>query len=251
VVGDAQTSLIKQDGFALLKIPASTTTIRIKLLLAKTTQQTLDGYASTAPSSLKLLTEGGPKRWPEVLKTTTTLGKNDGPFAVDTFVLPEKNPWNAQLRLTGFDFFPDGKRAAVCSWDGDVWMVSGFDQPASGLTWQRIATGLFQPLGLKLREGNIYVCCRDQIIRLHDLNNDGEMDYYECFNNDHQVTEHFHEFAMGLQTDPEGNFYYAKSGRHALPALVPHHGTLAESEQGWLHRRRFLRPASGQLMVCA
>jgi hypothetical protein len=40
------------------------------------------------------------------------------------------------------------------------------------------------------------------------------------------VTEHFHEFAMGLQTDAEGNFYYAKSGRHALPALVPHHGTL-------------------------
>ena len=31
---------------------------------------------------------------------------------------------------------------------------------------------------------------------------------------------------MGLQTDAEGNFYYAKSARHALPALVPHHGTL-------------------------
>jgi hypothetical protein len=40
------------------------------------------------------------------------------------------------------------------------------------------------------------------------------------------VTEHFHEFAMGLQADADGNFYYAKSGRHALPALVPHHGTL-------------------------
>jgi len=31
---------------------------------------------------------------------------------------------------------------------------------------------------------------------------------------------------MGLQTDAEGNFYYAKSGRHALKAVVPHHGTL-------------------------
>ena len=63
-------------------------------------------------------------------------------------------------------------------------------------------------------------------MKLHDLNGDGETDFYECFNSDHQVTEHFHEFAMGLQTDPDGNFYYAKSGRHALPALVPHHGTL-------------------------
>jgi hypothetical protein len=31
---------------------------------------------------------------------------------------------------------------------------------------------------------------------------------------------------MGLQTDAAGNFYYAKSARHALPAVVPHHGTL-------------------------
>jgi hypothetical protein len=31
---------------------------------------------------------------------------------------------------------------------------------------------------------------------------------------------------MGLQTDKEGNFYYAKSARHARRALVPQHGTL-------------------------
>jgi hypothetical protein len=61
---------------------------------------------------------------------------------------------------------------------------------------------------------------------LHDLNGDGEIDYYENFNNDHQVTEHFHEFALDLQTDREGNFYYAKGGRHGLPAIVPQHGTL-------------------------
>jgi hypothetical protein len=29
-----------------------------------------------------------------------------------------------------------------------------------------------------------------------------------------------------LQTDKEGNFYYAKSARHALDSVVPHHGTL-------------------------
>ncbi len=40
------------------------------------------------------------------------------------------------------------------------------------------------------------------------------------------MTEHFHEFAMGLQRDEQGNFYYAKSARHALKAIVPHHGTL-------------------------
>jgi hypothetical protein len=94
------------------------------------------------------------------------------------------------------------------------------------LTWQRIASGLFQPLGLKVIDGQIYVGCRDQIVILHDLNGDGETDFYENFNNDHQVTEHFHEFAMDLQTDAEGNLYYAKAGRHAKTAVVPHHGTL-------------------------
>lgn len=94
------------------------------------------------------------------------------------------------------------------------------------LRWHRIATGLFQPLGIKVVGGDIYVGCRDQIVVLHDLNGDGETDFYESFNSDHQVTEHFHEFAMGLQTDDDGNFYYAKSARHARTPLVPQHGTL-------------------------
>src|SRR4029077_2695222 len=110
--------------------------------------------------------------------------------------------------------------------DGDVWLVDGIDAPTKGLAWQRIASGLFQPLGLKIVKDQVYVSCRDQIVILRDLNGDGETDFYECFNNDHQVTDHFHEFAMGLQTDAAGNFYYARAARHALKALVPHHGTL-------------------------
>jgi hypothetical protein len=154
------------------------------------------------------------------------VGVDDGPFAIDALTHPENNPWFCRMRFGGFDFLPDGHRAAICTWDGDVWLVDGIDHPERGSTWQRIASGLFQPLGLKIVNGQIYVSCRDQIVRLHDLNGDGEIDFYENFNNDHQVTEHFHEFAMDLQTDAAGNFYYGKGGRHALKAVVPHHGTL-------------------------
>ena len=129
------------------------------------------------------------------------------------------------LRFTGLDFFADPNRAAVCTWDGSVWLVTGF-LGGTELTWRRIACGLFQPLGIKVIDEKLYVACRDQIVRLHDLNGDDEIDHYQCFNSDHQVTEHFHEFAMGLQVDDEGNFYYAKSARHAKTPLVPHHGTL-------------------------
>jgi putative heme-binding domain-containing protein len=182
---------------------------------------------------LSKLTHGGPRRWPEVVSTHPILGNSANPYAVDVLTHPANNPWVAQMRFTGLDFFDDGDSAAVCDWDGDVWLVRGMaklgpnaDQEKPTLTWQRIASGLFQPLGLKIVDGKVHVTCRDQLVILHDLNGDGETDFYENFNNDHQVTEHFHEFAMGLQVDGEGNFYYAKSARHALPALVPQHGTL-------------------------
>ena len=182
--------------------------------------------ASAEARDLQSLTDGGPARWPEVIETEATIGEDSEPFAVDVLTRPETNPWLARVRLTGFDFFEDGDTAAVCAWDGDVWEVSGVDRLDAPLKWRRVASGLFQPLGLRIVDGDIYVTCRDQIVILRDLNSDGEFDFYENFNNDHQVTDHFHEFAMGLQTDEEGNFYYAKSARHALPALVPHHGTL-------------------------
>ncbi|MBI5760245.1 MAG: hypothetical protein HZA46_17145 [Planctomycetales bacterium] len=177
-----------------------------------------------ADRDLTALTKGGPPRWPQRLETKAVLGADNGPFAADVLTAPESNPWLAQTRFTGLDFFPDG-RIAVCSWDGDVWIVES--QPGKAdLRWQRIASGMFQPLGLKIVDGKIHVTCRDQLAVLHDLNGDGEIDFYQCLNNDHQVTEHFHEFAMGLQTDAAGNFYYAKSGCHGKAAVVPHHGTL-------------------------
>ena len=112
-------------------------------------------------------------------------------------------------------------QAVLCTWDGDVWQVDGIDGKSGTLTWRRIASGLFQPLGIKVVDGQIYVSCRDQIAILHDLNGDGETDFYESFNSDHQVTEHFHEFAMGLQTDAAGNFYYAKAARHGSHRAGP------------------------------
>ena len=202
----------------VLKIAAAQTPTNINIRL---------GGAATPGPDLTPLTHGGPARWNPPTATQGKLGSNDGPFAVDEITPPpDSSAWQSWMRFGGFDFFNDGKRAAICTWNGDVWIVSGIDGDLSQITWKRIATGLFQPLGLKIVDERIYITCRDQIARLHDLNGDDEIDFIENFNNDHQVTEHFHEFAMGLQTDAEGNFYYAKSARHALPAIVPHHGTL-------------------------
>ncbi len=227
---------IAAEGRLRLKIPAGTEPLRFSVWLPSDSATIRETDAKSfadrltdlpildAALDLAALTNGGPARWSQKMATQAVLGPDSGPFAADVLTAPESNPWLAQTRFTGLDFFPDG-RIAVCSWDGDVWLV--VSQPGKAdLHWQRIASGLFQPLGLKIVDGKIHVTCRDQLAVLHDLNGDGEIDFYQCLNNDHQVTEHFHEFAMGLQTDAAGNFYYAKSGCHGMAAIVPHHGTL-------------------------
>jgi putative heme-binding domain-containing protein len=228
VVGDAASALVEESGLHVLELPASDATRTLKLLIAQRDGVALQAVArdSAPPRSLAPMAKGGPSRWPERLPARAQPGGNHLPFAVDVLEHPVQNPWGCRMRFSGLDFFPDGKALAVCSWDGDVWRVEGIQDPAGRLTWQRIASGLFQPLGLRIRDGRIFVSCRDQIVVLNDSNGDGETDFYESFNSDHQVTEHFHEFAMDLQTDPQGNFYYAKAARHGKTAVVPQHGTL-------------------------
>jgi mono/diheme cytochrome c family protein len=200
-----------------------------RLFISKADAASLASLAKTATAPLDLapLTKGGAAQWAQTVATNSAAGKADGAFIADDFPLPHENGWQSWLRPGGFDFTPDGQAAIVAMWNGDVWRVDGLMQPAPAqLTWRRIASGLFQPLGVKFRGTELFITCRDQIAKLVDLNADGETDFIECFNDDAQVTEHFHEFAMGLQTDAAGNFYYAKSGRHALDSVVPQHGTL-------------------------
>lgn len=218
--------LMKDAGFWVAELPAGA---QSRLFVSRADAASLEALASTVsdPLDLSPATRGGPRRWTGELTTRSRPGQRGGAFETDDFPLPVENPWGSWMRPGGFDFTPDGRGAVVATWNGDVWRVDGLLEPAPAeLKWRRIASGLFQPLGVKFRNGELFVTCRDQLARLVDLNGDGEVDWVDCFNSDHQVTEHFHEFAMGLQTDAAGNFYYAKSGRHALAAVVPHHGTL-------------------------
>ncbi|MBK9139887.1 MAG: hypothetical protein IPM17_14150, partial [Verrucomicrobia bacterium] len=217
-------------GHLRLTFPPSAKSQRFKVLLSRSVADSFSPLleGSTPPERLEPLTRGGPPRWPQTLTTAGKLGAETGPFAGDTITAPADNPWNSWMRFGGFDFFRDATRAAICTWSGDVWLVSGMDERLEQLHWRRFATGLFQPLGLKIVDDQIYVLGRDQITRLHDLNGDGEADYYENFNNDTLTTEHFHEFAVDLQTDAAGNFYYMKCARHARDALHPHHGSLVK-----------------------
>ncbi|MEM7626276.1 MAG: DUF6797 domain-containing protein [Planctomycetota bacterium] len=228
VVKGEGVSLATEDGYVVARIrPGSKRAFA--LYLSARPQAEVEALVASAEPGLDLrpFTKGSPPQHPEVLQSPIIQGADTAAYAVDVLVLPD-NPWLSRVRLTGIDFVEGGETAIVSTIDGEIWQVEGITQDSGMLRWTRIATGLFQPLGVKIKDGDIYVGCRDQIVILRDLNGDGETDFYESFNSDHQVTEHYHEFAMGLQTDEAGNFYYAKSGRHARKSLVPRHGTLIQ-----------------------
>ena len=152
------------------------------------------------------------------------------PFLIDRVTWPADNPWHSWMRFGDFDFLDDGNAAVISTWNGDVWRVDGLDADLDRLQWQRISTGLSQPLGLATRGDEILVVGRDQITRLVDLDGDHETDVHEAFNVDAMNSPHFHEPASGLQVGPDGALYYIKAARHAKLPLHPRHGTLVRIE---------------------
>ena len=157
-------------------------------------------------------------QWPQTLETAIQFGQHQ-PYAVDTIELPTENPWKALFSCGDHDFFPDGS-ALLCTMQGDVWKVSGIaiDDPShppttATATWRRFASGLHQPLGLKICDDGIFVLGRDQITRLHDDNQDGEADFYECFSKAFASSAAGHDYVCGLHRDQNGQFFTASSNQ--------------------------------------
>jgi len=161
-------------------------------------------------------THPGAKRWGAPIVTKLVRGAETGPFAVDTLTIPYENRFGALFFCTGVDFLPDG-RVAMCTCHGDVWLVTVNDA-AGTCAWQRFATGLYHPLGLKVVDGKVIVLERGQLTRLHDRNDDGEADFYECVCNDWHTGGGEHSYDTCLETDPAGNFYFFKTGDTDTPS---------------------------------
>lgn len=184
---------------------------------------TVDGkeHLVTAPGeekSLIGLTKGGPPQWPQWLETKGETGTQT-PFATDRLTIPFENPYGTLFFITAHDFFSDGT-AALATMTGEVWLVKGIDAKLERLQWKRFATGLHQPLGLKVVADKIFVLGRDQITCLHDLNNDDEADFYECITKVMETSPGGHDYIVGLERDAEGRWYFA-SGNEGVCRINP------------------------------
>ena len=170
--------------------------------------------ASEHPKKDVLL--GGKSQWPQTFQTPIRMGQGSG-YVVDTIELPSDNPWHTLIAGGAHAFLSDG-RAVVVSMQGDVWLVSGLDTDTA--SWKRIAAGMHHLLGCVVHEDKIYTLGRNQITRLHDLDGDEEIDFYECFSNAYTTSPSGHDYLCGLERDSDGYFYFA-SGNEGLVRISP------------------------------
>ncbi|MBX2818596.1 MAG: cytochrome c [Rhodothermaceae bacterium] len=180
---------------------------------------------------------GSSSRWPSPVSTLLTEGKDPVQgYVVDELALPLPNPWNRNVRISGLDFFSDG-RAAVSTFEGDVWIISGLNE-GNSLNWKRYASGLYEPMSLSIVQDEIYVFGREGILRLTDLNGDNEADFYENFSNAPIQTIESREYPSSMHPKPGGGFYLSKgaatnNGPKTSPSIMtgfraggPHSGTI-------------------------
>ncbi len=134
------------------------------------------------------------------------------PFVSENIPLPLPNPWKRNIRPSDFDFFRDG-RLAVATFDGDVWIADGVEHGRERIAWRRFASGLHEPMGLRIVDGQIVVFDRNGLVRLVDRDGNGEADFYENLSSLAAQTAETREFAMGFELKPGGGYYLAKGGQ--------------------------------------
>lgn len=118
-------------------------------------------------------------------------------------------PEGVMIEGGGLDFLPDG-RLAVCTRRGFVYLVDGLaaDDPSQA-TFQRFASGLHEPLGLGVIDGQVLVVNRGEVTRLLDTDGDDAADRFETVSNAWGISGNYHEYAYGLPQDEAGNLYVA------------------------------------------
>ncbi len=179
---------------------------------------TLTRSVGSAPSDiptldLQGLTKGSARNWPTTYTVRGKLSEDrSSAYVMDTIPVPFENEYEAWMRTSALAFFPDG-RAAITTYGGDVWIVSGIDDDLESVTWSRHASGLFEAFGCEVIDDLIYVTTRNGIVRLHDRNDDGEADYYEQFFADPDISPNWHAYSFDLIRDTDGYLYYARNGQ--------------------------------------
>ncbi len=125
-----------------------------------------------------------------------------------SFDLHQARPAAFAPKVGGMDFFSDG-RLAISTWDaeGAVYVLSNLKaEDPEDIQVKKIASGLSEPLGLKIVNDEIYIIQKQEMTHLVDTDGDELIDEYRTLCDDWEVTTNFHEFSFGLE-EKDGYLY--------------------------------------------
>ncbi len=109
------------------------------------------------------------------------------------------------LEVSGMDWLADG-RLAVAIRKGEVWIVGNpHADKAADVTFSRFASGLHEPLGLRVDGDSLLVAQRTEVTRLRDVTGDGVADEYLTEASGWNVSGAYHAYAYGPKVDRFGN----------------------------------------------
>ena len=202
-------------GELVATIPPSPTKQRITLAIAFTPAG--DGAAGqisfALPPTPTLPSATPERRWPGATDTTVqhkTLDHNG--LILDRIPVPEGNLWRRRVRPADLAFL-DADRAAVVTYDGDVWLIRGLaDHRRSNVTWERFASGLHEPLAMTAPDRVIQVATKNGIVRLHDRDTNGEADWYENFSDQLVQSQNTRSFSLDMTMAPDGSTFVTQGG---------------------------------------
>lgn len=180
------------------------------LLLAEATTPVAPSASATPPTPAP----ASALRWPGSVATAAQLNKvRHNGWALDQVPVPEINPWKRRIRPADLAFL-SADEAAVITYDGDVWKVTGLADPALGrLTWRRFAAGLAEPLAIAAPQpGVIQAWTKNGVYRLRDTDANGEADSFENFNDQVIQSQSTRSFPLDMGIGPDGSTYVSQGG---------------------------------------
>ncbi|MEX0778967.1 MAG: plastocyanin/azurin family copper-binding protein [Balneolales bacterium] len=119
-------------------------------------------------------------------------------------VISLRTPDDLVLEVGGLVKLPNGK-LAVTTRRGEVWIIGNPEMEGGRAPYYtRFARGLYEPLGLKYKDGSFYTSQRGELTKLTDTSGDGKADLYERVS-DWPISSHYHEYSFGPAFLPDGD----------------------------------------------
>ena len=147
------------------------------------------------------------------LATTAPVSTPDGEAGYEVEKI--KTPKGIDAQIGAIDVMPDG-RLIVAFHRGEV-----FTYDIRRKTWKLFASGLHEPLGLKVIDNyRVLVAQKPELTELIDTDKDGEVDFYKNRCDDFGMTGNYHEFVYGPVQDSLGNLYLALNGSHKAHGML-------------------------------